>query len=290
MTNKEAIICSIRFIEENLREDIRVSDVAREAGYSLFHFIRLFSALTGFTPKEYILQRKLSEAAKVITSSDRRILDIAFDFEFQTHEAFTRAFHRYFGENPADFRKYGKPGHTALLEPITLLADKKTPDMDSYERVTLNVTHLVGFTVFIENDTRAISRMWDTFGKHVHTVNGRKECDRFFQLSYWTEDPAQNGFFCMAGVETNDLSDIPPSMCGKTIPRTEYLRFIHRGLAGNVGATYEKIYGEIIPHTDFRLTLPYNVEIYDSRCLGPDNPDSESEIYIPVEAARVAHG
>ena len=110
MTNRESILRSIRYIEANLGESIPVSDVAREAGYSLYHFIRLFSAITGFTPKDYILHRKLTEAAKLIASTDRRIIDIAFEFEFQTHESFTRAFRRFFGENPAEYRRSGGDG------------------------------------------------------------------------------------------------------------------------------------------------------------------------------------
>lgn len=285
MTNREIISNSVRYIENNLREDIRVSDVAREAGYSLYHFIRLFDAVTGFTPKEYILRRKLTEAAKIITATDRRIIDIAFDFEFQTHESFTRAFRRCFGENPADFRKSATPGGTSFLEPFSAPAAISVIPVDIQpDVVTLEAIHLVGFSIFVQDDIAPIARMWSMFEKHNRSIPGKKIPERSCQLSYWTEDPAMNGFFCMAGIETADLSGIPPQMCGKTVPHARYLRFIHRGLSRNVGKTYERIYGEAIPATDYRLSLPYNVEIYGSGYLGPDNPDSESEIYIPVES------
>jgi AraC family transcriptional regulator len=283
MTNRESIFRSIRYIEDNLGEDIRVSDVARESGYSLFHFIRLFSAITGFTPKDYILRRKLTEAAKRIESTDRRIIDIAFEFEFQTHESFTRAFRRCFGENPADFRKSPRAAKSRFLEPSTDRSGETT-DAECFrcDLVTLDTIHLVGLTVFVEIDTRLIGRMWHALVKNAHTVANRKIPEVFHQLSYWTEDPNQNGFYCMAGIETSDLSEIPSSMCGKTVGGTEYLRFIHRGLAKDVGRTYEYIYGTVLPATEYRLPLPYNIERYGEKCLGPNNPDSESEIFIPI--------
>ncbi len=54
MTNKEVILKSTRFIESNLKNDINVFEVSREVCYSLYHFIRLFQSITGFSPKNYI--------------------------------------------------------------------------------------------------------------------------------------------------------------------------------------------------------------------------------------------
>ena len=280
MTNRESILRSIRYIEANLGESIPVSDVAREAGYSLYHFIRLFSAITGFTPKDYILHRKLTEAAKLIASTDRRIIDIAFEFEFQTHESFTRAFRRFFGENPAEYRRSGGDGKL-FLEPLLSLAERDERGV-SCERVTLGEMHFIGLSVFVQENTRLISEMWNAFGRNCGTVAGRKIPEVFAQVSFWTDDSSLSGFFCMAGVEVSDLSCIPSFMCGKTLEAGDYLRFIHKGLSKDVGRTYERIYGEIIPSTEYRLTLPYNIELYGKGFLGPNNPESESEIYIPV--------
>ncbi len=92
-------------IEAHLREEITMLALARAARYSPWHAARLFKDLTGKSPFEYIRSRRLSEAAENLRGSQRRVLDVALDFVFDSHEGFTRAFARQFGVSPNRFRK-----------------------------------------------------------------------------------------------------------------------------------------------------------------------------------------
>jgi AraC-like DNA-binding protein len=92
-------------IEAHLREEITMLALARSARYSPWHAARLFKELTGKSPFEYIRSRRLSEAAANLRGSQRRVLDVALDFVFDSHEGFTRAFARQFGVSPNRFRK-----------------------------------------------------------------------------------------------------------------------------------------------------------------------------------------
>ncbi|HNW32031.1 MAG TPA: AraC family transcriptional regulator, partial [Caldisericia bacterium] len=83
---------AIDFMEAKLKEDIRLNDVAFEVGFSSFHFHRIFLANVGETVTEYMRKRRLSEAARELMETDHRILDIAVDYQFESQEAFTRAF------------------------------------------------------------------------------------------------------------------------------------------------------------------------------------------------------
>jgi AraC family transcriptional regulator len=69
MTNKEIILKSVQFIEANLKEEINVLDMANSVYYSLYHFIRLFQSVTGYSPKTYLQQRRLSEALKELKNT-----------------------------------------------------------------------------------------------------------------------------------------------------------------------------------------------------------------------------
>ena len=94
------ILRAVDYMERNLSRPISVSDIASEAAYSTFHFVRLFKALTGCTPGSYLRRRRLTEAAGELSRSRKRIIEIAMDYQFQSQEAFTRAFKDCFGINP----------------------------------------------------------------------------------------------------------------------------------------------------------------------------------------------
>ena len=99
---------AIDYIEANLTLEIDLSEVAAAAGYSPFHLSRLFRAMTGDTLAGYIRKRRLSEAARQLLTSGRRILDIALDHQFGSQAAFTRAFRAAFRISPGAYRKRGR--------------------------------------------------------------------------------------------------------------------------------------------------------------------------------------
>lgn len=98
---------AIDFIEDNITSDITCTEIAKHAFMSTFHFQRLFSILCGCTVGEYIRNRRLSLAATEIRLTNRTIIDIAFQYGYDTPEGFTRAFHRYYGITPSAARDRG---------------------------------------------------------------------------------------------------------------------------------------------------------------------------------------
>ncbi len=102
MTMIDTISKSIDYIEANLHSDIGVADVANAVCYSQFYFSRQFSLHTHISVYDYILKRKLSEAYKTLFSEAPRIIDLALQYGFQSHEVFTRAFRKMFGKNPSE--------------------------------------------------------------------------------------------------------------------------------------------------------------------------------------------
>jgi len=106
---------AIKFIEENLKEEIYVDDVAREAFCSQFHFTRIFLELTGETPGAYLRKRRLTEAANDILCG-RNIIEVAFDYHFNSQEAFTRSFKDYFSITPGLYKR-NSHSNTGLPKP-----------------------------------------------------------------------------------------------------------------------------------------------------------------------------
>lgn len=102
----ENLLRALAFIEQNVEEELdgeRLSDVA---GLSRFHFHRQFSKVFGVGVRSYIEQVRLRRAAfRLAFRPHQRILDIALDSGFASHEAFGRAFKRAVGQTPSEFRR-----------------------------------------------------------------------------------------------------------------------------------------------------------------------------------------
>ncbi|AHF09259.1 MULTISPECIES: helix-turn-helix domain-containing protein [Dehalobacter] len=101
------------YIDEHLTEPITLHSLARAAGYSPWHSARMFKELIGKAPFEYIRALRLSQAAVTLKDRDRKIIDVAFDFVFDSHEGFTRAFSKEFGITP---KTYSQNKETASLK------------------------------------------------------------------------------------------------------------------------------------------------------------------------------
>ena len=97
------------YMEDNLQSPISLSQLARAAGYSQWHSGRIFKEVTGKTPFEYLRSLRLSKAAELLRTRQPKIVDVAFDFVFDSHEGFTRAFLKQFGESPKKFSRGSGP-------------------------------------------------------------------------------------------------------------------------------------------------------------------------------------
>ena len=91
-------------IEENLRSELNTGELAAMAGYSAWHFNRLFRSATGMSPGHYILYRRLIHAGYAISRGGSGI-DTALEFGFDTYAGFYRAFVREFGCTPSEYQR-----------------------------------------------------------------------------------------------------------------------------------------------------------------------------------------
>ena len=97
------------YIENHLGRVISLNELAAAAGYQAAHAARMFKKLTGLAPLQYWRARQLSQAAVKLRDTPERVLDIALDSAFHSHEGFTRAFSRQFGLAPEEYRRTAPP-------------------------------------------------------------------------------------------------------------------------------------------------------------------------------------
>jgi len=102
MENQAILQRSLDYIEENIQTDITAAELAEMAGFSLFHYYRLFQSATGLPVMQYILRRRLLHGVYAMKQGSTKT-DAALSFGFDTYAGFYKAFFREFGSTPSEF-------------------------------------------------------------------------------------------------------------------------------------------------------------------------------------------
>lgn len=277
MDNAEIILETVRWIESRLHEELTVPRIAAKAGYSLHHFTRLFSAVVGVPPKEYVLRRKLSEAARELAGGRARVTDAAFEWGFRDLDSFARAFRREMGGSPSSVRRGAS---FPYLEPAVRRAPG--PPVDSgpvLERFPAVL--LAGWPVRIADSGGEVGRLWARFIPRAASIPRRSRPPRLRQLATWTED-AEDWVDILVAAEMETLDELPLDLVGKAVPECECLAFLHRGSAARIGESYAAIYGSLLPSMDRKPSLPFNFEWYFEDSGDPYSQEYRFKICVPV--------
>src|SRR5512133_2556470 len=103
---KARVDAAIMFITEHLAEDLSLEDIAEAAHFSSFHFHRIFSAMVGETPQQFLNRVRLERAANFLVKNPAHsITQIALSCGFSSSATFARSFKKHFGITANEYRK-----------------------------------------------------------------------------------------------------------------------------------------------------------------------------------------
>jgi len=102
--DRSRIVRVLRLLESNIVEPHTLADLARTAGLSRYHFLRMFKCVTGVTPHQWILRARLRDAARRLVASRAPVTEIALDVGFEDLSNFIRSFRAEFGTSPSRYR------------------------------------------------------------------------------------------------------------------------------------------------------------------------------------------
>lgn len=293
----------LALIEQELTGPLRLEALARRARMSLWHFQRTFTAMVGEPAGSYLRRRRLTEAARALRQTDRTILDVALDYQFESHEAFTRAFKSEMGVTPSAWRsgraavRGGRPRHcltrTSLNHHFQHM--KLTPEI-----VTLPARRFAGLqsrfisAVAADSDNlQVIPRLWQSFFARVHEIEPAEPgvfyglCECGDALGEETTRPDE--IFYLASAPLAARATVPKGMTTWMSPAGTYARFIHRGRVERIGETVAYIYGKWLPTSSYESGPGPDLERYDSG-FDPHSDTSILEIYVPLRPAHKHSG
>ena len=101
----------IEYVNQHLAEDMPLEKIASEAGFSKYHFIRLFKKLTGETFHQYLCKQRISRAESLMRQSDLSVLQIAMRTGFNSIATFNRIYKEMRGMTPSQYRSLYKNQH-----------------------------------------------------------------------------------------------------------------------------------------------------------------------------------
>lgn len=104
------------FVEDNLSRVMDVGTLARVAGLSRAHFVRLFTCAVGEPPSDHIFRKRMERAMRMLLATDTPVSAVAKACGFADANYFSKAFRRWQGCSPGVFRKVGRTGLLTTID------------------------------------------------------------------------------------------------------------------------------------------------------------------------------
>lgn len=275
---------SIEFVEQHLYEKISVHEIAAASHYSTYHFSRIFKALVGDTPKEYLRKRRLTVAAKRLLAEDVPIMQLAMDCQFDSQEAFTRAFKALFNMTPAQYRKEQDPFRLLYKDqfsPHELHFLQNEVSMEP-EIIIRPAMKLLGVAAQYDSTDLSLPKLWSAFAPYRDGIPNRVGNDSFGIYESYEEDGDEVRFVYVCTVQVENFDDIPEGMTARELPEQMYARFTHRGSVANIEQTLKHIWGSWLPKSKYDYIERPDFELYRSGYNVKD-PNAELYLHIPIQ-------
>ena len=290
MNYRACIQESIDYIEEHLKEDLTAETLARIAGFSPYHYYRVFHAYVGKPVMEYIRRRRLAHAV-VELAQGKRIIDIAMDYGFETHNGFGKAFRKTYGCSPEKYRLHVS-GQVPPKVDLYLLAQYNLIGAIVMEPqiVTRPAFKVAGYELKTTTrdglNNKEIPAFWESLSaEHIDTLHnklstvGKAELGMCFPI-----DPASEDFSYVIAVEVSDFSGVPADLFTAEIPEAVYAIFTtpatdgEKDIAPAIQGTWQYILETWFPNSGYEFAeWKADFEFYP--CV---KPAEKVKIYIPV--------
>lgn len=297
MSQLTAISEALDFVERHLKRDIGIADMADAAGYSLYHFCRVFNGLVHHTPYDYLMRRRLSESARKLLETDWNVVDVAFEYQFNSHETYSRAFKRMFGVPPSRYRTHHNDQRTRVDQRVWMprLTKRYLRHINRNDdlRPTLrekDALHLTGLMSLVKA-TDTIAHLWVALQRELDHLADRSW--EYYGIAWHRDEWPEGGFFYMAAVDSRPpdacqtsgdaAHALPSALVMKTLPPLTCARFVHRGPRTALDLTRGYIYHTWLPQSDVRPVHLMEIE-YHGRQIGVHREDETGwELLIPIE-------
>ena len=285
---------ALDYIENNLLTVESPDEVAEYLNISTFYLQKGFQIITSCNIGEYIRNRRLYLAAVRLAESDEKIIDIAFEYGYETPESFTKAFFRFHGATPSEIRK-----DRTLIKPFLplrvniIVQGGQSMDFAVEKMAAFKV---IGFSREFQFDTsyEEIPKFWseimEKYEKGLFEGNAPSNeleqaiySNRIGEFGVCIDDIGKDGKFRYMIAGRYMGGAVPKEMTVYEIPATLWAKFKCIGALPEAMQTVNtQIWREWLPgNKEYEINGRFNIEWYST---SENNKNYQSAIWIPVKA------
>ncbi|WP_300171682.1 GyrI-like domain-containing protein [Sulfuricurvum sp.] len=269
----QSVYRTVRHIEEHSSENLSLDELSKIAGFSKYHFHRIFKSIVGESVGDYIRRVRLQKTT-IKFKTDRNITSIAMESGYETSAAFTKVFKEHFGQTPSEFSRRAKETHSAVtlsvrfveLEPFDVLYVRRTGPY----YVACNEAWNVLLAFAKEQNIRYKKNLLD-------------EDAEAWGIGH--DNPAltpPDKLRCDACISWKDKSIIPSGeVMSKSIGGGKYAVFLHRGAYEEMRETYRLI-GDWIVQSGVRVLGGPMFKYLNRAPRRTKTENLRTDIYIPI--------
>ncbi|MDA1635388.1 GyrI-like domain-containing protein [Bacillus cereus] len=275
------------YIESHIDDPLSIEELAEVAGFSKFHFHRIFKGIVDEPLSRYVNRLKLERATHLLTyRTDMTITDIAYHFGFTDSAVFSRAFKSHYGISPSQYRNDNSKNCKDVSGASQYNECKKVRgNVEIVSADDINVAYIRHIGTY-EELTIAFPKMIEKLfhyaaEENCHVFEDTKVLTIYHDHHEFTEDNHLRTSLCItipneSAVETNDIGIM-------VIPSGRYAVGHFEISQDEYKGAWDFLYGEWLPNSGYKPRDSYPFEMYknDPR----QHPENKHivDIYVPIE-------
>lgn len=266
------------YIEENIDADFTMEELAKIACYSPFHFHRIFQAIIGETAHSYVKRLRMQKAAGKLRYTAEPVTAIAYDANFETPSAFTKAFKQFMGSSPKNYRSLNAAVNT-LTQKIKELSMIKP---DKIEK-SLPDLHLL-FVRRCGSYTQSPAEAWEAMNGFINDTHSDRSQMRYFGISHDNPEVTNEDKLRYDAAILMPEAKAKGEVGHQTLKGGKYAIFTHHGAYDGLAEVFNRIFLRWLPYSKetFDESRAVFCEYFHMECIHSDPIKLVTKLYIPL--------
>lgn len=280
----KAIHKVIDYIYKNIGIQLTIKELASVAGFSEYHFHRIFSAYTGEALSSFVKRIRLEKSAHRLAYSNINITEVALASGYETPSAYTKAFKQLFGVNPSEYK----------IAKNHIFAIKQNKEYDNKLR-RLIMENFVGIKELDDIKIIAVRKTgkysdaahaaWTEICKFAYSSKIKSADSKMIGISY--DNPtitAEENLRYDACITVDKEIKTEGNVFNSVVQGGKFAVFLHKGPYENLMETYTAIFAKWLPDSKYKLRELPAFEMYLNKFPDKTKPENlRTEIYVPIE-------